>query len=131
MPDQDLPQPGQELLLRLTAKLADPAVDLEKRLLHDVGDVQLALDPPANLDPGQEEQVVPVPLEQLSKRRAIPLPCPVKQLGNLRSLLFVPTHPRGLSERSVTKAFGSRREFLARKPISPSFRARSATSGMP
>ena len=46
---------------------------LQERLLDQVGGVDLALQPPADLQPGQQRQVVAVQLQQLPQGR-IPSP---------------------------------------------------------
>src|SRR5262249_40263825 len=59
----DRPQPGQPLRLALPAKLTAAVVRLQKRLLGDVGGVELRLQARAQLKSGEEPQIVAVPLQ--------------------------------------------------------------------
>jgi hypothetical protein len=61
---QDLPQPGSELGLGLTAELVALLVRLEQGLLHQVGRVELALQADVQLRRDEHAQVVPVALQR-------------------------------------------------------------------
>ena len=50
-------------LLEAAAQLVQRLMRFQERLLDDAGVVQLALEPPVNLEPGQQPQIVPKPFE--------------------------------------------------------------------
>ena len=60
---QDLPQPGGHFGVGLSAELVDAADRLQQGLLDNVRGVHLGLEPPIELEPGQEMQVGPVSLK--------------------------------------------------------------------
>jgi hypothetical protein len=53
-----------QLRFGIPAKLTEAAMSLEERLLHDICWVYLALKAPANLQPGEQGQVVAVELKK-------------------------------------------------------------------
>jgi hypothetical protein len=62
--NQHLPQPGGQLLLAPAAELVVLAAGFQQRLLHDVGGVELGLQPSVHLHAGQQHQVVSEPLQR-------------------------------------------------------------------
>jgi hypothetical protein len=65
---QDLPEPVHQLRLARAAELGEGALGGQERFLDQVRGIGLAAQPPADLHPGQEPQVVPIQLEELSQR---------------------------------------------------------------
>ena len=61
---EDPPEPGRQLGRGPSPRnCAEGLVRLQERLLHDVGRIQLAPQGRAELEPGQDAQVVPVPFQ--------------------------------------------------------------------
>ena len=78
---QNLPQPGGQLGLGRTAKAGETAVRLEEGLLGEIGRVDLALQPPADLHAGQERQVIAITIEKLAQRLAVSRPRRLHKAG--------------------------------------------------
>ena len=57
---EDLPEPGGQLGGRPAAELPDGLVRLQERKLYDVGRIELPTQGRAELEPGQDPQVIPV-----------------------------------------------------------------------
>src|SRR6266496_4418561 len=66
---ENLPKPGGELRLGAAVKAWEVTMGLQESLLNDVGRVEFALKPPADLDAGQQAQVIAVQLEQAPQCR--------------------------------------------------------------
>ena len=61
---QDGAEPGQPLAFGPAPELVPPLVGVEDRLLDDVGGVQLRAEPRAQLEPGEQQEVVAVVLDR-------------------------------------------------------------------
>ena len=86
---------------------------LKIRLLDDIGDIELTLHAPSDLNTGQQREIASVTFEQLPERRSIPGSGQVQQPDGFRALHVVASHPNGLSEILVTKSFDSCHEFFS------------------
>ena len=64
---QNAPQPADQLSLACAAKLAEMAMGLQKRLLHQVRRVGLALQPTTDLQSRQQRQIAPVAGQQFAQ----------------------------------------------------------------
>jgi hypothetical protein len=64
-----LPQPAHEFLLGRSPELGEMAVGLQERVLDQIIGIDLALQAAANLQPGQECQVVVVQLQEPAQGR--------------------------------------------------------------
>ncbi len=60
-------KPTHPFLLAASPELAKVAVCFQEGFLHQVGGIHLAPQPPADLETGQQGQVIPVPFQQLSQ----------------------------------------------------------------
>jgi hypothetical protein len=69
---QHLPQPGHQLALGRPAELGERRVGVEEGFLNEVRRIDLALQPPPDLEPGQQFQVVAIPLQQLTQGVGVP-----------------------------------------------------------
>ncbi len=75
--------PGEQLLLGGAAEGAPVAVGLQEGVLHDVGGVGLAAQPPADLQACQQQQVRPVVLQHLAPGVVVAGVGPVEQGGQV------------------------------------------------
>ena len=60
---EDLPQPGHALGVSRAPETGASLVGLEERLLHDVGSVEFAAQARVELQPSQQHQIGPEPLQ--------------------------------------------------------------------
>src|SRR5207245_7551843 len=61
---QNLSQPAQKLRFRAAAKLVPVLVRREKRLLHHIRSIQLAMQPGIELQAGKKQEVLTAALQQ-------------------------------------------------------------------
>src|SRR5438445_9558559 len=64
---QDLPEPGNPFALALPPELGEVPVGFQKRFLHEIGGINLSLQPPANLQAGQQVEIMAIKLQQPSQ----------------------------------------------------------------
>ena len=70
-PNQDLAEPGNQLPLSRTSELSKLAVSLQKRLLDQVGGIELDLERWADQGAGHDPEIVPVQLQKPAQCRLI------------------------------------------------------------
>ena len=67
-PDEDLPEPADQLGLAAAEELGELAMGLQVRLLDQVGGVEPDLESPADQGPGQDPEIAPIKLQQQAPR---------------------------------------------------------------
>ena len=70
-PDQDLPQPGDQLSLAGAGELRELAVGFEKRFLDQIGGVEPDLQRLADQGAGQQPEIIAIQLQQPAQRRLV------------------------------------------------------------
>jgi hypothetical protein len=83
---QDLPQPREQLGLRLAAEFGQIAIRFQHRLLTDVGRIEFALKLAIDLQPSEEPQPRLKRFQKLCPRRLVAVALGTEQLDQVRGL---------------------------------------------